>query len=65
MRIVDVYKVVEVVFILTEGGPGLETELLALYVCVQGRVQLAESWLCLGHFHLLLAIVQGLRMKDF
>lgn len=32
MRIVDVYKVVEVVFILTEGGPGLETELLALHV---------------------------------
>ena len=27
MRIVDVYKVVEVVFILTFGGPGLETEL--------------------------------------
>jgi len=32
MRIVDVYKVVEVVFIMTEGGPGLETELLALHV---------------------------------
>ena len=32
MRIVDVYKVVEVVFILTEGGPGLETEILALHV---------------------------------
>lgn len=32
MRIVDVYKVVEVVFILTFGGPGLETELLALHV---------------------------------
>ena len=32
MRIVDVYKVVEVVFILTEGGPGLETELLALHI---------------------------------
>jgi len=32
MRIVDVYKVVEVVFILTEGSPGLETELLALHV---------------------------------
>lgn len=32
MRIVDVYKVVEVVFIMTEGGPGLETELLALHI---------------------------------
>ena len=32
MRVVDVYKVVEVVFILTFGGPGLETELLALHV---------------------------------
>lgn len=32
MRIVDVYKVVEVVFILTEGGPRLEAELLELHV---------------------------------
>jgi multiple sugar transport system permease protein len=32
MRIIDVYKVVEVVFILTFGGPGRSTELLALHI---------------------------------
>ena len=48
MRVVDVYKVVEVVFILTFGGPGLETELLALHV-YKVAVHRAEPRLCLGH----------------
>jgi multiple sugar transport system permease protein len=32
LRVIDAFKVLEVVYILTEGGPGLSTEILSLHI---------------------------------
>lgn len=32
LRLIDAFKVLEVIFIMTEGGPGLSTEILALHI---------------------------------
>ena len=32
LRLIDAFKVLEVVFIMTEGGPGLSTEILSLHI---------------------------------
>ena len=32
MRLIDAFKVLEVILVMTEGGPGLSTEILALRI---------------------------------
>ncbi len=32
LRLIDAFKVLEVIYILTEGGPGLATEILSLHI---------------------------------
>ena len=64
LRLIDAFKVLEVIYILTEGGPGLSTEILSLHI-----YKTAFTSQQLGRAsalsNILLAIVAGLTLALF
>ena len=66
LRLIDAFKVLEVIFIMTDGGPGLSTEILALHIYKTAFVsqQLGRAS-ALSNLLLLLVLVLGVSLIVF
>jgi multiple sugar transport system permease protein len=64
LRLIDAFKVLEVIYILTEGGPGLSTEILSLHIYKTAFVS-QELGRASALSNVLLVIVLGLSLALF
>lgn len=66
LRLIDAFKVLEVIFIMTDGGPGLSTEILALHIYKTAFVsqQLGRAS-ALSNLLLLLVLILGIALIVF
>jgi multiple sugar transport system permease protein len=71
LRLIDAFKVLEVVYILTEGGPGLSTEILSLHIYKTafvsqqlGRASALSNLLLLLVMAITLALVAVTKLRE-
>jgi len=66
LRLIDAFKVLEVILVLTGGGPGLQTEILALRIARTAREfrELGEA-AAMSNYLLMLLMVLTLGMFAF
>jgi len=71
LRLIDAFKVLEVVYILTEGGPGLSTEILSLHIYKTafvsqqlGRASALSNLLLLIVMAITLALVAVTKLRE-
>ena len=71
LRLIDAFKVLEVVYILTEGGPGLSTEILSLHIYKTafvsqqlGRASALSNLLLILVLSLTVALVVAGKLRD-